>query len=168
MSDVLIKMLSQLSEEDKVIFDSLAQKLKTVNGDVSLLSEDDLTLIKNMEEKYGDKIRDSQNADSLNSSSTESVLDTPFAEQVRQILARDLVNKFPIEADAVNFVFENKWLPIDCQNEELVADLFEKFKQDIILCNQWRNDLVTVEEDIKMAVGLAWFMVIYQLQQRLQ
>lgn len=168
MSALLQKMMSHLSDDDRTVFAGLAERLSKVNGDVEQLSDDDLQLISDMEQKYGDQIRTSHESSLAdNKVQEDSILDTPFAQHVRQILARDLVNEIPMEEDAVKFVFDNKWLPIDCQDDDLVADLFQRFEDDIKLCNRWREDLVTVEEDKKMALGLAWFMVIYKLNERL-
>jgi len=168
MSALLQKMMSHLSDEDRAIFAELAERLSRVNGDVEKLTEEDLQLISAMEQKYGDKIRESHQSSSADKSAEEdTILETPFAQHVRQILARDLVNEIPMEEDAVKFVFENKWLPIDCQDDELVDDLFKRYEDDIKLCNKWREDLVAIEEDKKMALGLAWFMVIYKLNERL-
>ena len=172
MNAVLQQMLSHLSDEDKVIFAELSERLSAVDGDISKLQESDLKLIADMEQKYGEQIRASHDntnnqPNTSQSPSMEEILDSPFGQHVRQILARDLVNEFPMEGDAVRFVFENKWIPVDCQEESLVETLYQKYEEDIKLCNQWRDELVAVNEDKKMAVGLAWFMVIFQLNERL-
>jgi hypothetical protein len=165
MQNALNEMLKLLSDEDKVIFERLSQKMKMTGGNIALLSEEERSLIAQMESKYGEKI----NKTHQEHQTTESVVDIlemPFALYVRQILARDLGEQIPEEELAVKFVFENKWLPIDCQDERLIESLFERFESDIYEVNQWRKDLVGIESDKKMAVGLAWFMVIYQMNQR--
>ncbi|WP_196138497.1 hypothetical protein [Aliikangiella sp. G2MR2-5] len=166
MNNMLGQMIAKLSDEDKLIFNDLAEKLKKVDGKVELLSEDDLLLIREMESKYGSEINKVHEEESSTPDEID-LLRTGFAQFVRQILARDLVKEFPMEGDAVGFVFENKWLPIDCQDDSLVSDVFEKYREDIIEANQWRDELVSVDDDKKMAVGLAWFMVVYQLNKRL-
>ena len=166
MSAILEQMLAQLSDEDKAVFNQLAERLAKVQGDVSQLSEEDRELISRMESKYGEKIRKSHEHSA--SAKPLDILDTPFAQHVRQILARDLVNQFPLEEDAVRFAFENRWLPVDCQQDDLIDDLYSRFEEDINISNQWREDMVAVDQDKKMAIGLAWFMVIFQLNERLK
>jgi len=159
-------MLAQLSDDDKQVFEDLLLRLKQVKGDISLLSPDDIKLVQSMEKKYGDPIEPVE-SNKTQSNPTIAILETPFAGQVRQIIARDLGAKFPMEEDAVAFVFENKWLPIECQDEKLSEDLYKKFERDINEANHWQKELTGGTEDNKMAVGLAWFMVIFQLNKRL-
>ena len=165
MSRVLQEMLSLLSEQDRVLFEKLAEKMQQINGDISLLSDEEKKLIQQMEQKYGEQINQTH---SKTAQSTElDFLEIPFAIHVRQILARDLSEKFPMEEDAVRFAFENKWLPVDCKDDNLVAELLERFAEDIREMNQWRNDMVETQSDPKMALGLAWFMVVFKLNERL-
>ena len=166
MSAILQQMLAQLSDEDKAVFNQLAERLAEANGDINLLSDEDRNLISSMETKYGEKIR--QTHDQSATAQQLDILETPFAQYVRQILARDLVNQFPLEEDAVRFAFENRWLPVDCQQDDLIDDIYSRFEEDIKLSNQWREEMVAVAQDKKMAVGLAWFMVIFQLNERLK
>lgn len=166
MQSVLQKMLAQLSEEDKLSFTELAKKLNAANGDVSQLSAQDKALIAVMEQKY-----DSQLATVAPTQTTsqpnDDFLKLPFGLLIREILARDLGEKFPLEEEAVAFAFNNKWCPLECLDDSLALSVFEQFKEDITNINAWRNSVVDVNEDKKMSVGLAWFMVVYQLNQRL-
>jgi len=165
MSSVLNEMLKLLSDEDKIVFEQLSEKLKKIDGDLSQLSDDEKNLIQQMERKYGDQIN--QTHDTFKAAGGEfDILATPFAQHVRQILARDLGEQFPEEAQAIQFAFDNKWMPVDCQDESLALGFYERFSQDINEANQWREDLVGVDSDKKMAVGLAWFMVIFKLQEQ--
>jgi hypothetical protein len=169
MKNVLNKMIEQLSGEDKVIFSQLAEKLNAVDGDISKLSKQEFELIAQMETRYADKL--SQFSDELGSeekpATSWDILQSGFASYVRQILARDLKEQFPNEEDAVKFVFQNKWLPEDFRNPDTVMQIYENYKQDIGDANQWREDVVGVESDKSMAVGMTWFMVVYQLNERL-
>lgn len=164
MSEVLAKMIALLSDADKKVFEQLSEKLKQINGDLAKLTSEELNLIKQMEAKYGDKIN--QTNQQFQQTSELDLLEFPFAQYVRQVLARDLGDEFPQEEDAVAFAFNNKWLPLECQNENLVEELFSRFEDDITEINQWRNAMVEVKSDKRMAVGLSWFMVIFQLNQR--
>lgn len=170
MSHALTEMLSLLSEEDRHRFIELSERLKQLNGDISQLSDDDLQLIKLMEGKYGDAINQTHKKQSDNSSvnnlAEESFLSTPFAHRVRQILARDLGHQYPLEENAVIFAFDNKWQPPECLDEGLINSFYSDFELDIIDANKWNKEMVEIQSDKKMAVGLAWFMVIYQLYQR--
>ena len=176
MSNVLQKMFNQLSEADRSLFNSLAEKLKQAKGNIDLLSQEDMETIKLMEKKYASKINQVAFSESLKQSSAiePEVIDefellaTPFAQHVRQLLARDLGNEFPTEEEAVIYAYENKWLPIDCQNEELALKFFQRFEQDILKANQWRSEFSEISKDAKMSLGLAWFMVIFQLHERMR
>ena len=141
--------------------------MKSVNGDIGRLSSDELNLIQVMEKRYGDKIN--QSTAGMSKPKVDfDILTTPFAEFVRKILTRDLGHEFSEEEAVVAHVFNNKWLPIDCQDEELVDSVFERFEADIVEANQWREDLVATAKDKRMAVSMTWFMVIFQLHKRLQ
>ena len=165
MNSVLNEMLKLLSDEDKIIFEQLSEKLKTIGGDLSQLSDEEKRLIQDMESKYGEQIN--QTHDNFQDQSDElDILSLPFAQHVRQVLARDLGEQFPEEAQAIQFAFENKWIPVDCQDESMALEIYERFEQDINEANQWREDMVGVNSDKKMAVGLAWFMVIFKLHER--
>jgi len=179
----LDQLMELLSEDDRAVFAKLATRLKSANGDINQLSSSELKIIQQMEQKYADQFSQvNSNVDlsiqdvsagketsQMKSSNLESLdlLQTPFADKVRQLLARDLKDSFPKEADAAQFAFNNKWLPADLKEPAMVANLFEEFKQDISEANQWREELVGLDSDKTMAVGLTWFMVIFQLNQRL-
>ena len=169
MKNVLNKMVEQLSDEDKLLFTQLAEKLNAVDGDISKLSKQEFELIAKMEIKYGDKLSEFGKDLSAGESSTGSndILKSGFASHVRQMLARDLKEQFPNEEDAVKFAFQNKWIPDDFRDPELTSQIFEDYKQDIGEANHWREDIVGIESDKSMAVGMTWFMVVYQLNERL-
>ena len=171
-------MIEKLSDEDKLIFNQLAGKLSEVNGDISKLSKDEIDFISEMEAKYADKLSQFERLEipgkeNINRPSNSKVggskelLESGFAFHVRQTLARDLKSQFPNEEDAVKFAFQNKWIPQDFKELDTVQRLFDDYKQDICEANQWREEVVDVESDKVMAVGLTWFMVIFQLNQRL-
>jgi len=169
MSNVLTQMIEQLSEEDKKSFAQLAKKLKDLGGDVSKLAKDELDLIAQMEVKYADKFADLDIEDKpeTEQKTPDDILKSSFASYARQILARDLNSQFPKEEDAVRFAFQNKWLPNEVKENISAEQLFEDYKQDICDANQWREEVVGVESDKRMAVGLTWFMVIFKLNERL-
>lgn len=172
MSNMLNQMLTVMSEEDRIMFDQLSKRLSQVNGDISQLSKDDLLFIQSMEKKYGSQIdsahKQSLSSESLSKHSTLSAdfLEMPFSKHVRQVLARHLGSQFPQEEEAVSYAFENRWIPNELKAQELIDELFSKFELDIYEANQWREDIIPTESDKKMAVGIAWFSVIYQLHQR--
>jgi hypothetical protein len=177
MSSLLTKMIEQLSEQDQAIFTDLAIRLKQVNGDISQLNQDELELIKSMESKYGEKINQAHakaSPDNLKSKQRQNrvhervdLLETPFAQMVRQIIARDLGAQFPLEEDAVAYVFNNKWLPLDCKDKAMAKDLYQRYKLDIDEANQWRQDLGDKANDLTMAIAMTWFMVVFQMYKRL-
>ena len=166
MKSVLEQMTRLLSPEDRRAFEALSIRLSEVKGDIAKLSQEDKDLIGSMERKYGEQIKDTH-AEATKSLDEDTLFSQPFAQHVRQILARDLGNEHPQEEEAVAFAFSTKWLPLECQREELAANWFSRFEDDIRELNNWRDELVNVNEDKKMAVGLAWFMVIFQLNKRL-
>ena len=177
MKNILDTMIQQLSAEDQIVFSKLAEKLKETNGDLSKLSKGDLVLVEKMENKYASKLKTFEKDIVAESTSlplkaerdmigNESLLTSGFASHARQILARDLKSRFPVEEDAVRFAYQNKWLPEDFKDPKLALQIFENFQDDICEANHWRDDLVGVESDKGLAVGLTWFMVIYQLHRK--
>ena len=165
---MLKKMIAQLSDEDKVIFSQLAEKLNETDGDISQLSEEELSIISRMESKYSDKLSQIPIVDtSSNINEQGSLLATTFASFVRQLLARDLKEQFPNEEDAVKFAFQNKWIPQEIKNKSSAVKIFADYEKDICDANQWREEVVGIESDKSMAVGMTWFMVVYQLNEML-
>jgi len=166
MKNLLKKMIEQLSEEDKLLFSELAEKLNKVDGDISKLSKNEFELIAKMEAKYADKLG-AFKEQSIEENKSKDLLESGFATHARQLLARDLNTQFPNEEDAVKFAFQNKWIPAEFREAKTAQVVFENYQQDISEANQWRDEVVGVESDKIMAVGLTWFMVIYQLNERL-
>ncbi|MCF6193957.1 MAG: hypothetical protein L3J46_06455 [Kangiellaceae bacterium] len=168
MKQMLKNMIAQLSEEDKVVFSQLAEKLNKTDGDISQMSDDELSIISLMESKYSDKLSQisATYADS-NPNEQDNLLSTTFASFVRQLLARDLKEQFPHEEDAVKFAFQNKWIPEEIKNKDSASKIFVDYEKDICDANQWREEVVGIESDKSMAVGMTWFMVVYQLHQKL-
>ncbi len=172
MSSMLEKMLAVMSEDDRIIFEQLSKRLFEAKGDPAQLTQSDLQIIQQMEKKYGHQIDQAHKQSSQSTAQkTQAVVDfleTPFAQHCRQVLARHLGSQFPQEQDAVAHAFESRWIPEEMKNEVFIEELFEKFEPDIYQANQWREDIVPTKTDQKMAVGIAWFSVIYQLFERLK
>jgi len=161
-------MIAQLTEEDKVVFSQLAEKLNKAKGDISQLSEEELSIISRMESKYSDKLSQIPIVDtSSNINAQYNLLSTAFASFVRQLLAKDLKEQFPNEEDAVRFAFQNKWIPEEIKNTDSANKIFTDYEKDICDANQWREEVVGIESDKSMAVGMTWFMVVFQLNEKL-
>ncbi|MET1256012.1 hypothetical protein [Aliikangiella maris] len=167
MSLNISQLYAELSAEDKQLFTEILNRLTEHNGDLTKLSVQDQQTIQHLEAQYAGQDSSGAHQDNTINDNESDFLTLPFAQYVRQILARDLGGQFPLEEEAIGYAFDNKWLPLECQRPELIEELFERFKADIVEINRWRSELVDVSSDIKMAVGLAWFMVIFQLNQRI-
>ena len=168
MKEMLQKMIAQLSDEDKVIFSQLAEKLNETDGDISKLSKEELSIVSRMESKYSDKLSQISTVDTnSNVDAQDGLLSTTFASYVRQLLARDLKEQFPNEEDAVKFAFQNKWIPEEIKNTDSANKIFADYEKDICDANQWREEVVGIESDKSMAVGMTWFMVVFQLNEKL-
>lgn len=183
LANHLEKLKQLLSEDDLEAFEALSKKLKTIGGDFSLLSESDKALIAKMEQKYGDAIQEEAIADAdtvLEATAEQSdkvkggavapealpLLKTEFAEYVKDMLLRELP-QFKELKQAVSYAFEEKWIPQELQNPDVCETLFERFFSDIETANQWRYELMGEKVDSNnktMAIGLTWFMYIYQLK----
>ncbi|NVJ61215.1 MAG: hypothetical protein HWE27_12545 [Gammaproteobacteria bacterium] len=183
LANHLERLKQLLSEDDLAAFERLSEKLKTIGGDFSLLSESERALIAKMEQKYGDAIQEEAIADAdtvLNATPAEPqartggavapeslpLLKTEFAEYVKDMLLRELPQMKDLK-QAVNYAFEQKWIPQELQNPDVCETLFERFFSDIELANQWRYELMGEKVDSNnktMAIGLTWFMYIYQLK----
>ena len=168
MKEMLKKMIAQLSDEDKVIFSQLAEKLNRIDGDITQLSDEEMSIISRMESKYSDKLSQVSTVDTNpNANEQDGLLSTTFASFVRQLLARDLKERFPNEEDAVRFAFQNKWIPEEIKNVESAGKIFTDYEKDICDANQWREDVVGIESDKSLAIGMTWFMVVFQLNEKL-
>ena len=167
MKKVLEKMIAQLSAEDKGVFEKLAIKLEEVDGDISKLTKDELAIISDMESKYAERLSEISIEPTEAAAQEQPLLETSFGAYVRQLLARDLKEQFPQEEDAVRFAFQNKWVPQDLKEAKQAQKVFDDYQQDICEANQWREEVVGVESDKSLAVGLTWFMVVFQLNERL-
>jgi hypothetical protein len=133
-----------------------------------LLSESELSVISQMESKYGEKLKELDIEPEVEAEGGGlKLLETGFGAFARQLLARDLKAQFPNEQDAVRFAFQNKWIPNDFKESNSSQKIFEEFKDDICEANQWREEVVGIESDKSLAVGLTWFMVLFQLNQTL-
>jgi hypothetical protein len=94
-----------------------------------------------------------------------NLLSSPFSIYVREILKLQFSFHYANESDRVAFAFEKKWIPDALKEEKTSHLLFERYKQDIINANQWRESTVSVKSDKAMAIGMTWFMVIFKLKE---
>jgi hypothetical protein len=96
------------------------------------------------------------------------LLKTEFALYVKDMLLRELGEQFSSLKASVSYAFEKKWIPQELQNPDVCETLFERFFSDIEQANQWRYELQGQKVDSSnksMAVGLTWFMYVFQLKQ---
>jgi hypothetical protein len=184
----LERLKQLLSEEDRVRFEQLNQRINQLNGDFSALNEQERAFVAQMERKYGDKIRamalehaEEVVADNTNHVEDEQsqhsvvkdefpLLKTEFAEYVKDMLLRELKEEHRDLKAAVTFAYQSKWLPQELRNPDVCETLYERFFSDIERANQWRFELQGKQADENssnktMAVGLTWFMYVYQLKQ---
>jgi hypothetical protein len=165
MKEVLEKMIAQLSDEDKVLFSQLAEKIDQLGGDISKLSKQELDLIAKMETKYAEKLSQFK-PEVTENKPAKDLLDTGFASFARQVMAKDLKDSFPNEEDAIQFAFNNKWIPESFKDVNTAEKIYSDYEHDICEANNWRKEVVGVESDKVMAVGMTWFMVVFQLNQK--
>ncbi|WP_144394860.1 hypothetical protein [Pleionea sediminis] len=96
------------------------------------------------------------------------LLKTEFAQYVKDMLLRELGSQFPDLKSSVSYAFENKWIPQELRNQDVCETLYERFFSDIEKANEWRyqlNGQRTESDNKTMAIGLTWFMYIFQLKQ---
>lgn len=172
MNNKLSKMLAVMSDEDKSRFSQLSKKLmEQAKGEMSKLPEADQQVIAQLKEKYANEVAKAHGEGTQKSVKLPSgvaLLETPFSHHVRRVLARHLGSEFSQEEEAITYAFENRWLPAEMKEEAVIDELFAQFELDIAEANQWREDIVPIGADKKMAVGIAWFSVIYQLVERIK
>ncbi len=163
MSDQLQAMLSVLSEEDRATFEQLAAKVKQVGGDVSQLSPSDLALIETMEAKYQAQIQQAQQ-ESGREVVRPDILFTEFADFVRRRLEDEFGH---LETDynaLVNQAFEQRWLPMDFKDDQMALEIYRDFEEDVQkICHFSEIGEAAKDKEPKVLLGLAWFMVVYQL-----
>ncbi len=180
----LDRLKSLLSDEDLKKFEQLSQRMSQLGGDFSKLTEGELELIAEMEKKYGDEIHatavenveevvdttDAEGAVQENAVVPDEfpLLKTEFAGYVKDMLLRELGDRFSDLKSSVNFAYENKWIPQELQNQDVCETLYERFFSDIERANEWRYQLQGQRADTTnktMAIGLTWFMYVFQLKQ---
>lgn len=176
----LERLKQLLSEEDRVLFEQLNQRVKQLDGDFSALSDEERAFVAQMEQKYGDQIRAMavEHADEVVNPGQDGVqpvvkdefplLKTEFAQYVKDMLLRELQEEHKDLKSAVTYAYETKWLPQELRNPDVCETLFERFFSDIETANQWRYEFQgqkTESNNKTMAVGLTWFMYVYQLKQ---
>ena len=165
----LDKLKQVLSAEDLEIFESLSRRINEVGGNLQALSNHDKELIQAMERKYNDSIRE-QAINNVQDVVPEEfpMLKTEFATYVKDMLLRELGDEFGSMKAVVNHAFETKWMPSELRNPDVCETLYERFFADIEQANQWRAQIQNEQADLSnkpVAVGLAWFMYIFQLKQ---
>ncbi|MEE4246060.1 MAG: hypothetical protein V2I33_11655 [Kangiellaceae bacterium] len=174
----LNRLKELLSEEDRATFEALNNKLAECGGDLTQLPAADIDIIEQMELKYGDQIKTKalqHSSDVIDGKQpTKEVvndfplLKTEFADYVKDMLLRELSEEVTDLKSAVSYAFETKWLPNELKNPDVCETLYERFCSDIEQTNEWRMqfDPNAQKADSKqMAIGLTWFMYIFQLKQ---
>ncbi len=176
----LDRLKQLLSDEDRVLFEQLNQRIKQLNGDFSSLTQQERDFVAQMEQKYGDQIRAMavEHVEEVVADEPEErqkvikdefpLLKTEFAEYVKDMLLRELQEEHRDLKSAVSYAYETKWLPQELRNPDVCETLFERFFSDIEKANQWRYEFQGQKTDTSnktMAVGLTWFMYVYQLKQ---
>lgn len=168
MSDQLQAMLSVLSEQDRETFEQLAEKVKQVAGDLSQLSPADLALIETMEAKYQEQIQQAHQ-ESGREVVRPDILFTEFADFVRRRLQDEFGHLGDGHADLVKQAFEQKWLPMDFKDDSIALEIYSDFEEDIQkICHFSEIGEAAKDKEPKVLLGLAWFMVIYQLNLEVQ
>jgi len=158
-------MLQELDDADRPAFEALLAELRHV-GDLEKLSETNKALLKHLTSKYQAQQLDIDDQEQVAYPHIDLVTSS-FGEFARQLLARHLNKQFSGEEDAVKYAFEQKFVPPELKDIDKVKEIFEQYKPDIVAANAWRDPLVDTESDPVLAVGLTWFMFIYQFKQRL-
>ncbi len=166
------KLKKLLSDDDQLQLENLAKKLQSVNGNFELLDDKDKALIIALEKKYGHAFGQTiKEKDELQDieffKNSYKMLDTEFGTYVKNMLTRELREQFSTFESMVQYAYDKKWMPAELQNPDVCETLFERFFSDIDKANQWRNQLSDASYDMtdkNMAVGLTWFIYIYQLK----
>lgn len=173
----LSQHLALLSDADREEWKRILIALKECEGDVALLPEHMQLTLANLREKYeGVEVDDgehqSQNEGAARRTNpsdlpTEADLGTPFSLYVKNVLHRELCVEGESLVVAVNKAFDHKWLPQELKNKEICETKYSQYESEIVQLNQWRNGLAGQQslDEKTMAVGLAWFMKVYQLKQ---
>ena len=168
----LSQHLARLSEADREEWKRILMALKECEGDISLLPEHMQVTLAQLREKYQEpydinverKAKD-EPIDSV--AVSESDISTPFSLYVKNVLHRELCVEGETLQSAVKKAFEHKWLPLELKNKEICETKFSQYESEITFLNRWRENFAGKDtlDEITMAVGLAWFMKVYQLKQ---
>lgn len=172
-SDELSQNLARLSEADREAWKQILVVLRECEGDIALLPEHMQITLAQLREKYqeSESIKSEQQSESSSPSLVrEADVSTPFSLYVKNVLHRELCVEGETLQSAVNKAFEHKWLPQELKNKEICETKYSQYESEITELNRWREKLAGQESlnEMTMAVGLAWFMKVYQLKQFFQ
>jgi len=163
MSNTLEAMLSVLSEEDRTVFEELAEKIKQVGGDLAKLSQQDREFIQKMEAKYQEKIQHAHKQ-ATREVVRPDILFSEFADFVRRRLQDEFADMSESYLSVVNQAYEQRWLPADFRDKEVALEIYQDFEEDIQkICHFSEIGEAAKDKEPVVLLGLAWFMVIYQL-----
>ncbi|MCP3674402.1 MAG: hypothetical protein GY829_08020 [Gammaproteobacteria bacterium] len=175
-------LLSDLSESERLTFESLLSKLELVNGDIKALSEEEQLQLAELASAHADNRNDhyiqSENISAAETSEKQTATISKVSETMRPMETEfgaymiDNINESLCQGgasttDAIRYAFHNRWMPDKLKNRDICEDLFYRYYDDIEAANKGiqENSPSNANNDTVVAVGLAWFTNLYRCYQ---
>ncbi len=185
-SDQIRALLAELSTAEQQQFEQLLTELKSVNGDISQLSQSHQDLLRELAAKHQPVITaqddDIQHSEQLTATEVteeepltpvaelpeHSPTDTPFGQYVIEQV-KTLCEGGSSLADAVRYAYHNKYLPYQLRQDEVCKEVLQRYQADILsLADSFKSLESAHLADAKLLVGFAWFAVIYDCYQHIE
>jgi hypothetical protein len=180
-------LIAELSEQERPIFENLLARLVELNGNLEGLTADEQAMLAGLVTKHNistdsastttqNQIADGVSAaesshreTSIVSNVTEELrpMETEFGAYVIDNINEHLCTGGASTADAVRYAFHNRWMPENLKNRDICETLYYRYIDDIDLANHnlKQQSPTQANNDIVVAVGLAWFTNLYRCYQ---
>ena len=177
-------LIAELSEQERPIFENLLARLVELNGNLEELTADEQSMLAELVTKHNvsttSEIHNNQTTElsaaesshletSIVSKVTEELrpMETEFGAYVIDNINEHLCQGGASTADAVRYAFHNRWMPENLKNRDICETLYYRYIDDIDSANHSlkQQSPTQANNDIVVAVGLAWFTNLYRCYQ---
>ncbi|PCJ48837.1 MAG: hypothetical protein COA74_07575 [Gammaproteobacteria bacterium] len=178
-------LIAELSDEERPVFEDLLSRLVELDGNLDGLSDQDKQSLSglaarhqvssdlaNQETLQADVVSAAETSTqetSIVSNVTETLrpMETEFGAYLLDNINEHLCQSGASTADAVRYAFHNRWMPENLKNRDVCENLYYRFIDDIDEANRSLKEQSPskANNDIVVAVGLAWFTNLYRCYQ---
>ena len=177
-------LIAELSERERPVFENLLARLVELKGNLEALSADEQSMLAELVAKHNVSATSTvqnEQFDVLSAAETDThqaaiisnvteelrPMETEFGAYVIDNINEHLCTGGASTADAVRYAFHNRWMPENLKNRDICETLYYRYIDDIDLANHnlKQQSPTQANNDIVVAVGLAWFTNLYRCYQ---